>query len=162
MGLIRTLSVILLILGVYGLSIQYKASVLILVAALDAVVLIMIEIGDAYLAATGDFATRVAIGLGTVAVGSIASIIFGITILGLRGRSSQPGVFTVFGLIEIMWPLVYFLVSITYVSLMYYVSQAFAILIGSLLIVLYWNEHRSEPIVYDDTSDYSQSSQLWD
>jgi hypothetical protein len=162
LGMIRTFSVILLIMGVYGLSVQYKAPILILVVALDAVVLILNEIVDIYLAATGDTAALVILGLGTFFVGSIASIIFGITIFGLRDRSSQPEVFTVFGLIEIMWPFVYFFVTITYVSLAYFMSQGIAILIGVLLVVLYWNEHRSGPLFFEDESDSKHSSQVWE
>jgi hypothetical protein len=161
-GMIKTLSVILLIMGVYGLSVQYKAPVLILVAALDAVVLILNEIVRGYFAASGDIEAMVIVGLGAFIVGSIGSIIFGITVLGLRDRSPQPGVFTVFGFIEIMWPITYFLVTITYVSLAYFMSQAIAILIGVILVVLYWNEHQKGPMFHGYTSDYDQSSQIWE
>jgi hypothetical protein len=163
LNIIRRFAVILLIMGVIGLSIEYKASPLILVAVLDAVVLILNEIYIAYVVTTGTVEMLMALSLSSFIVGSAASIIFGIMLLRLRDRSSQSRIFTIYGLIEVIWPPVYFLVAIAVPSLSYVISQTTALLIGILSVVLYYNELRKGPvIVHDDAPEWSQSSEVWD
>ncbi|MHA2003760.1 MAG: hypothetical protein ACXABV_16160 [Candidatus Thorarchaeota archaeon] len=160
---IRTFAVLLLILGIYGLSVQYDTPLLLFVAGLDGVVLALIEISELYMVATGDFAGLAALGLGTFIVGSAASIIFGIMLLRLRDRSPQPDVFTVYGLVEVMWPFVYLSVTLIYVSLAYIMSQSAAILIGILSVILYSSELRKGTTSsHDDASDWSQPPDIWE
>ncbi|MHA2302291.1 MAG: hypothetical protein ACXACD_15195 [Candidatus Thorarchaeota archaeon] len=163
LGMTSTLAVILLILGVYGLSVKYKAPILIMVGALDGVVLILNETVRAYFASIGDISSLAMVGLGTFVVGGLASMIFGAMLLRLRDRSQQPSVFAALGLVELMWPVVYFLMALVYVGLSYYLSQGIAIIVGVLLVVMYYNEDRSPTILSDThTSDWTQPSGVWE
>jgi hypothetical protein len=163
LNIIRRFAVILLIMGVIGLSIEYKASPLILVAVLDAVVLILNEIYIAYIVTTGTVEMLMALSLSSFIVGRTSSIIFGIILLRLRDRSSQSSVFTIYGLIEVMWPLVRFPVAIALPSVSDVIHHAAALVIGILSVMLYYNELRKGPvIIHDDAPDWSQSPEVWE
>jgi hypothetical protein len=161
MSLARPIGAFLVILGIYGLSIQYGSSTLILVAILEAVLLILSEAANTYFIAIEPLETLVLVSLGFFAFSAVVSIIFGITLLRLRYRAPQPTVFTAYGLIGVIWPVSYFLISIFYVLQAFILSQAIALITGILAIILFLKEHQRGPIVLDDI-DWVQSSQVWE
>ncbi len=161
MILARTTAAVLVILGVYGLSIQYRSSILVLVAILEGVLLILDEAANTYFIAMMPLETLVLFSLGFFALSAAVSIIFGITLLRLRYRAPQPTVFTAYGLIEAIWPVSYFLIALFAILQAFILAQAIGLIAGILAIILFLNEHQRGPIVLVDT-DWVQSSQVWE
>jgi len=160
-GLISTIGSFLFVLGIYGLSIQYNATILSVVALLEAAVLILNESAYIFFIPSSDFIAMMSFTLAIFVASTIISVIFGITLLRIRERAAQPEVFLTYGLVEVFWPLAYFMLALFSVGLLYPISQATSILLAVLGAVLFLSEYRRGPII-EDGSDWVQPSQVWE
>ncbi|TFG06377.1 hypothetical protein EU522_01670 [Candidatus Thorarchaeota archaeon] len=160
-GLVGTVGYFLFVLGIYGLSIEYNATILSLVAIVEMGLFILAESVNRFLSPILDVNTLTALSFVLFAADLITSVVFGIALLRLRERVPQPVVFLGYGLIEVFWPLVYFLLASFAADVLYLFSPTTSLILDILGTILFLNEYRRYPVVVDG-SDWVHHSQAWE
>lgn len=94
-SLVGTAGSFLFVLGIYGLSIEYNATILSLVAIVETGLLILTQSMNRFLSPILDVNTLMALMSVLFAADVIMSVVFGIVLLRLRERAPQPVFFGV-------------------------------------------------------------------